>query len=382
VTPSEIHCETYEHNGVKHSHFCQWIHEPITVEPNFSKAYQYVVMYPAPYSDGNVTDRYIGGTDPFTSEMSTDEVIKYGDHQLIFLLHVDENNKPISFKNNEYYAVDVYQQVKKDDPSQPTNVLPQSVLKCLDEFVDEEELTLGPVMESSPDKAQEQLGWFVPSQSMVVDTWYKPACKPAVYLYPEKDTIINVQIAINNGFLTYTDPLYPSTGWTVLAKPNGNLHYLHPNAVDSKGMSNYPSGVFPYLYYEAKIYDHMVKKPEKGFVKSYNELYVFFSEILPKLGLNTNETTAFTQYWLKALPKSPYYFIGVIPQTQLDQNEPLTISPKQDTTIRVRLYFEALDKAEIVEEPPITTPSRNGFTVVDWGGMVKVDKTHPFTCIQ
>jgi hypothetical protein len=68
-----------------HHHFCQWIHEPLKITPNFSKADQYVVFYPAPYSDGNTTDRYIGGTDPFQSEMSNDEVIRYGTYHILFL---------------------------------------------------------------------------------------------------------------------------------------------------------------------------------------------------------------------------------------------------------------------------------------------------------
>jgi len=108
----------------------------------------------------------------------------------------------------------------------------------------------------------------------------------------------------------------------------------------------------------------------------------FFDEVLPKLGLNAKESKEFKEYWLKALPKSPYYFIGIMPQEQLNQNEPLTITPKEDTLIRVRLYFEAQDTLTSVQEPTIQTPQRSGFTVVDWGGMVKNDKNHPFTCLQ
>ncbi len=98
--------------------------------------------------------------------------------------------------------------------------------------------------------------------------------------------------------------------------------------------------------------------------------------------MNEKETAEFKDYWLKALPQSPYYFIGLIPQNELNTLEPLQITPKEDTLIRVRLYFEALDKYKIVKAPQIRTPQRTGFTVVDWGGMVKNDKDHPFTCLQ
>jgi hypothetical protein len=82
------------------------------------------------------------------------------------------------------------------------------------------------------------------------------------------------------------------------------------------------------------------------------------------------------------LRKSDYYFIGIIPQEQLNENEPLIITPTENTMIRVRLYFEALERPKLVEQPILQTPTRSGFTVVDWGGMVKQDTNHPFTCLQ
>ena len=213
--------------------------------------------------------------------------------------------------------------------------------------------------------------------------WWTPECKPAVYLYPDKEMVVNVKVSINNGFLTYTDPLYPANqGWNVLALPTGDLHYLGKNLASSKGVINYPTGVFPYLYYEGKIKDETITKPTTGFVKPYDQLSNFFNEILPKLGLNTKESSEFKSYWLNALPKSPYYFIGIIPQEQLNQNEPLTITPQQDTMIRVRLYFQQLDQPISIKPPVMQTPQRSGFTVVDWGGLFKADKQHPFTCVQ
>jgi hypothetical protein len=183
--------------------------------------------------------------------------------------------------------------------------------------------------------------------------------------------------------LTYTDPLYPQNdGWTVLAHPNGDLHYLGSNLSSSKGIVNYPTGIFPYLYYEGKVQDASFIRPSKGFVKQYEQLSMFFDELLPQLGLNAKETREFKTYWLNALPKSSYYFVGIVPQHQLDTDEPLTVTPQQDTLIRVRLYFEPLSTPISVEHPFIQTPKRSGFTVVDWGGMVKRDKDHPFTCLQ
>jgi hypothetical protein len=234
---------------------------------------------------------------------------------------------------------------------------------------------------SAAERQNLQLEYFTPS--VISHTaWWTPECKPAIYLYPQQDTLVNVKIHITNGFLTYTDPLYPSEGWNVLAKANGDLAYLSNNLADSHHDIKYPSGIFPYLYYEGKVQDTAVTKPTTGFVKSYDQLSNFFDDILPKLGLNPKETTEFKSYWLKSLQKSNYYFIGIIPQEQLNENEPLIITPTENTMIRVRLYFEALERPKLVEQPILQTPTRSGFTVVDWGGMVKQDTNHPFTCLQ
>lgn len=236
----------------------------------------------------------------------------------------------------------------------------------------------------NPQKAKRnelQLEYFTPWLISHVG-WWTPECKPAVYLYPEKEQMVQVQVAILQGFLTYTDPLYPAQGWSVIAKPNGELRYLSTHFADSRGMVNYPTGIFPYLYYEGKVADAAVIKPEKGYVIAYDQLETFYTNTLPKLGLNAKEAKEFKDYWLKALPKASYYFIGIIPQATLAGVEPLKITPKEDTMIRVRLYFEALDRFATVQPPYITTPQRNGFTVVDWGGMVKADRKHPFTCLQ
>ncbi|MEK7502476.1 MAG: hypothetical protein AAB609_03035, partial [Patescibacteria group bacterium] len=86
--------------------------------------------------------------------------------------------------------------------------------------------------------------------------------------------------------------------------------------------------------------------------------------------------------WTKALPRSPYYFVGIMDKESIDQIEPLDINPSPDSIIRVRLYFEMLEKSISVKRPVITTPQRNGFTVVEWGAMVKTDRNSPFTCSQ
>lgn len=224
-----------------------------------------------------------------------------------------------------------------------------------------------PTGTASGDDKQLQLKHFVIKTNVANTYGFSAHCKPAIYLYPQK--IINVNVQVNTkGELLYTDPLYPLGGWDVTAYPDGRIVYQGKN--------------FDYLYYESRIPDSLIEKPGEGFVVAFIDLPNLYDAVLPQLGLSAKQVFDFKEYWQKTLPKSNYYFVGIMAEKNIDSFDPLAISPKPDSIIRVRFYFEALEKKIEVKEPKITTPKKNGFTVVEWGGMVKTDKEHPFTCSQ
>lgn len=200
--------------------------------------------------------------------------------------------------------------------------------------------------------------------------WYTPECKPAIYLYPEKKTSVNVRIE-PKGYLTYTNPKYPgSNGWQVTASPDGTIETNNE--------------LFGYLYYESNIRTSEISAPTEGYVVGYDKLPEFYSQLLPKLGLSVTELSDFTEYWNRVLPKSPYYFVGIMDRQNIDSIEQMSIIPQPNAIVRVRLYFEALKTKKEVKEPNITPVLRptDGFTVVEWGGIVKSDPNSPFTCSQ
>jgi len=176
-------------------------------------------------------------------------------------------------------------------------------------------------------------------------SWWTPACKPAIYLYPEKKENVRVEIKTKGRF-TLTIPEYPAAGWNVVANPDGRIEY--------------ENGIYPYLYYESEIPTADVPRPEKGYVVEFKNIPNLFNNILPRLGLSTQEMLQFKEYWEKVLPPSPYYFIGVMDKQDIDSIEPLNINPSPKNVIRVRLYFEAMEKNKAVAAPEIITPSRNG----------------------
>jgi hypothetical protein len=165
-----------------------------------------------------------------------------------------------------------------------------------------------------------------------------------------------------------TIPPYPKNGWNVVADPDGTIHY--------------GSEIFDYLYYEASLPDKLITKPEKGYVMKYDDRKAFLIDLVTKLGLNEKEMNQFVEYWVPILPQANYYFVGVIPQSTLHQLSPLVITPTPQNLIRVSLYFQALDKSVTVLPPLILPVNRDGYTAVEWGGIFKQDKNHPFSCFM
>ncbi len=301
--------------------------------------------------------------------------IYFPDFGIIFLVYKDALGKPVIIegidengKEAKFYKTDIYQQESELKGIGTTpNPLPDDILTC-EGFPSPTPKVSFPSQDKSPDKKELQLEYFLFEEGSIYRGW-SAHCKPAIYLYPEKETQVNVKVN-TKGELTLTIPPYPKDGWNATAYPDGKI------IIDNK--------TYPYLYYESKLEDKFLSKPKKGYVVGFGELPNLFDLILPKLGLEPIHVKDFKDYWEKALPFSPYYFVGIIDQQTIDFAEPLAILPKPDSSIRVRLYFKALDKkpTEELSLPEIIPKKRGGFTLVEWGGAIKSDPTHFFTCIQ
>lgn len=179
--------------------------------------------------------------------------------------------------------------------------------------------------------------------------------KPVIYLYPQQTTDVSVKLDPQGGF-SYTEPIY-NDGWNVTAKPDGKL----TNTADGKA--------YPYLFWEGRggIYE----SPKKGFVVAQKDVHQFLITKLAKLGLNTQETADFMEFWEPKMQNSPYYFVGFSGNAIMNQLAPLNISPKPDTVIRILMDFQPLAKPIKVQGYDIKTPQRQGFTVVEWGGVLR-----------
>ncbi len=176
--------------------------------------------------------------------------------------------------------------------------------------------------------------------------------KPVIYLYPTKETKVNVQIKPNGG-LTKVDPFYPTDGWLVNAKPNSEL-----TNTDGKN--------YPYLFWEGNAYN--LKVPTDGFVLKKENIKRDMIKLLARLGLNEKESADFLEFWQTKLEVKPYVFVTFVSQSEFDRVAPMNVSPRPDKTIRVFMEYQPLDYSFNARPLKIETPTRTGFTVVEWGG--------------
>lgn len=174
--------------------------------------------------------------------------------------------------------------------------------------------------------------------------------KPVIYLYPEKQTKVNVKLSID-GHLTCTYPNYDG-GWEVCAYPDGTL-------TDESGKE------YNYLYWEGETKAEWDMR--KGVCVKGQDTAQFLEEALSKLGLNRREANEFIVYWLPLMQENKYNIISFQADAYINAAR-LDVTPKPDTLIRVFMTYKPSDEYVEIEQQKLCAPERLGFTVVEWGG--------------
>ena len=178
--------------------------------------------------------------------------------------------------------------------------------------------------------------------------------KPVIYLYPEKEMDISVQLNINLDSKLST--IYPKFNgenktWNVHAKPNGDIQ------LNNK--------IYPYLFWEAQSYTNL--DMNEGFIVNDTNAEEFLESKLNILGLNEKESTDFITYWLPVLIKNKLSLCTF--QTEKFFNSiKLNINPKPDTLIRIFLCIKKTDSPIMIKEQKLDKNERKGYTVIEWGG--------------
>lgn len=176
--------------------------------------------------------------------------------------------------------------------------------------------------------------------------------KPIIYLYPETTQEIEVKLGKKENIIR-SYPEYQD-GWKVIAEPSGKLTDLHTN-------KNFYS-----LYWEGRLEN--TKNYSDGFVVKKEDLASFFEEKLSTLGLSYKEQEEFIIYWLPELDSNDYTFIRFMTKEEINEEMPLEVTPTPKNIIRVWMQYKKVDSTYQVPEQTLASPSREGYTLVEWGG--------------
>lgn len=204
--------------------------------------------------------------------------------------------------------------------------------------------------------------------------------KPVLYFYPPTSTQIRVQLDQPVDFST-TIPTYHK-GWQVMASPNGILTDLQPQFTDCAGIDAHHSGseyaakaceqnAYPYIYWAGLPVQMSYPAIDHGWVVPQSEVVRFMNEKLDYIGLTAQEKADMLEYWLpRIMAKSaPFYRISFLQNEVMDKLVPMTISPRPDTIARVLLDFVPLQQKMSLPQQHLQKIVRQGFTVVEWGGL-------------
>ena len=178
--------------------------------------------------------------------------------------------------------------------------------------------------------------------------------KPVIYLYPEKETEVTVEISEGNMQFSCVYPALKDGKWTVTAQPDGTL--------SANGKT------YNYLYWEGKAKKEWADL-SRGFCVAGADVAEFLEKSLAALGLNRREANEMIVFWLPLLEKNPYNLISFQFETYTAM-APLHVTPAPDTVIRVYMVCKPLKEAIAIEPQELSAPERRGFTVVEWGGSI------------
>ncbi|WP_022766390.1 hypothetical protein [Butyrivibrio sp. XPD2006] len=176
--------------------------------------------------------------------------------------------------------------------------------------------------------------------------------KPVIYLYPQEDgSEISVSLDYNGDITDLIPEFNAENTWNVTADRDGKI--------------TFEGNEYDYLFWEG------VPRFEYDFYTGYcvkgEETEGFLREKLAEQGLNESEIDEFLKFWLADMEGNPYNVISFQGKTY-NKGARLTVTPEPDNLIRVFMAWYPSDHHIRIMPQILDTPSRDGFTVVEWGG--------------
>lgn len=195
----------------------------------------------------------------------------------------------------------------------------------------------------SPTEASEP----IPQDSLIT------ILKPNIYIYPETKISLHVSIIFpRGGSVIESIPLYEN-GWNIEVEPSGKIN-----------------NIYDYLFYESENPD--LCQYRSGWIVKKDDLTSFFTQNMLATGFIQKEIDDFIEYWIPLL--NNYSSYAIYPQYDFDIEKmiQLNFSYKPDRMLRLFYVIKGLHHDQVsIAVPNIPRFVRNGFTVAEWGVILK-----------
>lgn len=141
------------------------------------------------------------------------------------------------------------------------------------------------------------------------------ADKPVIYLYPEEETDVHIELELTAAELSTTYPKY-NNGWDVVAYPDGTL------------LNKADGSHHRYLFWDA-VNCHTHFDFSKGFCIADSDTESFLKEKLTYMGLSEEEMNEFIVYWLPLMEHNAYNLISFQSDAYTDTARSSSVSAAQ-----------------------------------------------------
>lgn len=184
--------------------------------------------------------------------------------------------------------------------------------------------------------------------------------KPVIYAYNPEEIDASIKLDVE-GNLTFTYPDYED-GWNVRVMNNG------------LALQSDPEKSYPYLFWEGENEGLTFQSSSASFNGcqiNTDSTIQFLESQCANFGFTFFETADFITFWAPRIIKYPFAKIEFLVDDQYDVIGKLGVNPKPDNIRRVYILFKGQKEfnssvhSNIEQIEPI---SRNGFTVIEWGG--------------
>lgn len=217
---------------------------------------------------------------------------------------------------------------------------------------------------------------------LVVPTLFVKTYKPAIYLYPEKTTKISVKL---DKTIRYDNviPKY-KRGWLVEAEPNGYLRDLQPRYTKCSKLPYKEFGFeyskqaceinkYPYIYWDGVQTAKQLPIKDVGFIVAQKDVENFLKSKVDEMKFLETEKIEFVRYWKKQMEDTnwKYFKVYFLQNEEVDYYYPIYVEPKPINSNRVQIIISKAKKDEKINEQVLIPFKRDGYTLVEWGGIIK-----------